>query len=75
MINQSLRCPSCGQFGYIVATDPADLEDFVATICHYCGHVLDRDGLAECLARGEPLRTTPSANRAWRSPRRRPGGG
>jgi hypothetical protein len=70
MINQSLRCPSCGQFGYIVATDPADLEEFVATICHYCGHVLDRDGLTECLARGDAERTTPSSHRAWRSPRR-----
>jgi transposase len=75
MINESLRCPSCGQFGYVVATGAADLEEFVATICHYCGHVLDRDGLAGCLARGEAERNTPSSNRAWRSPRRSPGRG
>lgn len=56
MINQSVRCPSCGQLGYIVATGPADLEGFVATICHYCGHILDRDGLDECLARDEVAR-------------------
>jgi hypothetical protein len=75
VINQSLRCPSCGQFGFIVETDAADLEEFVATICHYCGHVLDRDGLAECLARGEAERTAPSANRGWRAPRRPTGRG
>ena len=50
MINESVRCPSCRQFGYIVATDPAALEKFVATVCHYCGHILDRDELDECLA-------------------------
>jgi len=70
MINQSLRCPSCGQFGYIVATDEADLEKFVATICHYCGHLLDRDGLDECLARGEAERTSQNSTRAYRPPRR-----
>jgi hypothetical protein len=51
MISQSLRCPSCGQFGYVVSTDPVDLEDFIASVCHYCGHVLVRDELVECLAR------------------------
>lgn len=51
MINQSVRCPSCGQLGFIVETGPGDLDDFVATICHYCGHILDRDGLDEALAR------------------------
>jgi hypothetical protein len=71
MINQSLRCPSCGQFGYLDATEAAGLEEFVATICHYCGHVLDRDGLAECLARSEAERTTQAANRRWRPARRR----
>jgi len=70
MINQSLRCPGCGQFGFIVATGPADLEEFVATICHYCGHVLDRDGLAECLARADAERETSGSNRVYRSPRR-----
>ncbi len=50
MINESVRCPSCGHFGYIVATEAADLEEFVATVCNYCGHILDRDELAECLA-------------------------
>lgn len=58
MINHSVRCPTCDQFGYIVATEPADLEDFVATICHYCGHILDRDELAECLARHDSERNT-----------------
>ena len=58
MINESVRCPSCGHFGYIVATGAADLEEFVATICHYCGYILDRDELAECLARHEAERTT-----------------
>ena len=58
MINHSVRCPTCGQFGYIVATEPADLEDFVATICHYCGHILDRDVLAECLGRHDSGRNT-----------------
>ena len=72
MINQSVRCPSCGQFGYVVETDAADLAEFVATICHYCGHVLDRDGLAECLARE---RNTASSNANYRAPRRRPGRG
>jgi hypothetical protein len=75
MINQSLRCPSCGQFGYIVATEAADLEEFVATICHYCGHVLDRDGLAECLARGDAERNAPNPNGIYRSPRRPPSRG
>jgi len=70
MINQSLRCPSCGQFGYVVATDAGDRDDFIATMCHYCGHVLDRDGLAECLAQSEAERTGARANRAWRAPRR-----
>ena len=56
MINQTLRCPSCGQFGYIVATDPADLDNFVATVCHYCGHVLNHGGLAEFLAEIEAER-------------------
>ena len=70
MINQSLRCPSCGQFGYIVATEEADLEDFVATICHYCGHLLDRDGLAECLARCDEEGTPQSSTRTYRPPRR-----
>jgi hypothetical protein len=56
MINESVRCPSCGQFGYIVATGTADLEEFVATICHYCGHILDRDGLRECLAQHDAER-------------------
>ena len=73
MINQSLRCPSCGQFGYIVATEAADLEEFVATICHYCGHLLDRDGLVECLARCEAEDDTPNPNRAYRPSRRAPG--
>jgi len=50
LINESVRCPSCGHLGYIVATGAADLEEFVATICHYCGHILDRDELLECLA-------------------------
>jgi transposase len=58
MINESVRCPSCGHFGYIVATGAADLEKFVATICHYCGHILDRDELAESLARHEAERST-----------------
>jgi len=70
MINQSLRCPNCGQFGYVVATEAADLEDFVATICHYCGHVLDRDELAECLARCQAERNTPSSATTYRTPRR-----
>ncbi len=71
MINQSLRCPSCGQFGYVVATEAADLEEFVGTICHYCGHLLDGDGLAEILARQDAERDTPSTNRTYRLPRRR----
>ena len=75
MINQSLRCPSCGQFGYVVATEAADLEEFVATICHYCGHILDRDELAECLARGDAERDAPIVNRTSRAPRRPPGRG
>jgi transposase len=58
VINESVRCPSCGQFGYIVATDPAALEEFVATVCHYCGHILDRDGLDECLAQHDAERGT-----------------
>ncbi len=58
MINQSVRCPDCGHCGYIVATGAADLEEFVATICHYCGHILDRDGLIECLARRDAERST-----------------
>jgi len=58
LINESVRCPSCGHFGYIVATGAAHLEEFVATICHYCGHVLDRDELMECLARHEAERKT-----------------
>ncbi len=58
MINESVRCPSCGHFGYIVATGAADLEEFLATICHYCGHILDRDELIECLARDEAERKT-----------------
>src|ERR1051326_3366380 len=29
---------------------PIYLEEFVATNCHYCGHVLDREGLDECIA-------------------------
>ena len=53
-----MRCPSCGQFGYLVATGTADLEKFVATICHYCGYILDRDELLECLARHEAERNT-----------------
>ena len=75
MINQSVRCPSCGQFGFIVETDPADLEEFVATICHYCGHVLDREGLDECIAQGEAERNAPRANQGWRASRRLPGRG
>ena len=71
MINQSLRCPNCGEFGFIVEIDATDLEEFVATICHYCGHVLDRDGLTECLEQSEGERTLPNANRGWRAPRRR----
>ncbi len=71
MINQSLRCPSCGQFGYVVATEAVDREDFVATICHYCGHLLDRDELLECLARCEAERNTPSPARTYRAPRQR----
>jgi hypothetical protein len=58
MINESVRCPDCGHCGYIVATGAADLEEFVATVCHYCGHILDRDGLAECLARRDAERDT-----------------
>ena len=58
MINESVRCPSCGQFGYIVATHPAALEEFVATICHYCGHILDREELDECLAQHAAERST-----------------
>ena len=54
MINESLRCPSCGQYGYVAATGAADLEEFVATVCHYCARL--RDGLAECLARHEAER-------------------
>jgi hypothetical protein len=73
MINQSLRCPSCGQFGYLVATEAADLEKFVATICHYCGHVLDRGGLAECLGRGDAAGDTLGSAKIYRTPRRRPG--
>jgi hypothetical protein len=70
MINESLHCPSCGQLGYVVATGAADLDKLVATICHYCGHVLDRDGVAECLARTEAERNMSSSNTRWRSPRR-----
>lgn len=50
MVNESLRCPSCREFGYLVSTAEDDLEDFSGAICHYCGHVLDREGLAVCLA-------------------------
>jgi hypothetical protein len=71
MINQTLRCPSCGQFGYLVPEEALVLEGFVATICHYCGHVLDRDGLSECLARSEAERNAQAANRRWRPARRR----
>ena len=71
MINQSLRCPGCGQFGYLDANEAAGRNEFVATICHYCGHVLDRDGLAECLARSEAEHNLQAANRRWRPARRR----
>jgi hypothetical protein len=58
MINESLHCPNCGHCGYIVATRAADLDKLVATVCHYCGHFLDRDGFAECLAPREARRNT-----------------
>jgi len=63
VINESVRCPSCRQFGYIVATGPADLEEFVATVCHYCGHILDRDELDECLAQHDAERNTRKLDR------------
>jgi hypothetical protein len=72
MINQSLRCPSCGQNGFIVATGAADLEEFVATICHYCGHLLDKERLVECLARNETQHDKPHPTGMFRPPRRSP---
>ena len=75
MINQSLRCPSCGQFGYVVATEAADLEEFVGTICHYCGHLLDRDGLAERRSDRDAELNSPGSNRTYRPRRRSPGRG
>ena len=68
MINESLCCPSCGHCGYICATGAADLEELVATVCHYCGHILDRDELAECLALGKAAATQASSNSAGPSP-------
>jgi hypothetical protein len=72
MINQSLRCPSCDQFGYIVSTEEADLEKFVATICHYCGHLLDRDGISECLTRCDAEGAAQTPVRIYQPPRRSP---
>ena len=76
MINESVHCPNCGHCGYIVATGAADLGEFVATVCHYCGYLLDRDGLAKCLAPREAERSTPaSPPNSGRTPRRWPGRG
>lgn len=50
MINESLPCPSCGQLGYLVSEHEEDLAELSGAICHYCGHVLERDEILERLA-------------------------
>lgn len=50
MINEALRCPNCGELGFIESTDEAKLDGLVGAICHYCGHFLDHQGIVECLA-------------------------
>ena len=50
MINDALRCPNCGELGFIEPTEEADLGELVGAVCHYCGHLLDRQALLDCLA-------------------------
>jgi hypothetical protein len=57
MMDETVRCPSCEQHGYLAGA-ALDLDRFVVAICHYCGCVLDRDELARCLARAAAARKT-----------------
>jgi DNA-directed RNA polymerase subunit RPC12/RpoP len=50
MINEALRCPNCGRFGFIESTEDEDLDELAGAICHYCGHFLDHEAILECLA-------------------------
>jgi len=45
VINQSLRCPSCGEFGFLSDSVEPQAKDLSGAICHYCGHFLERDGI------------------------------
>jgi uncharacterized Zn finger protein len=51
MINPKLRCPSCGQLGFLVSEKEDDLAELYGAMCHYCGHVMERDEILEALAR------------------------
>lgn len=47
MINKSLPCPSCGEFGFLSDSVDCDAKDLFGAICHYCGHFLERDGILD----------------------------
>lgn len=53
MMDETVHCPSCGRCGYPAGTATADPQRFIAVMCHYCGCVLDREGLAKCRTPGE----------------------
>jgi hypothetical protein len=47
MINESLHCPSCGEFGFLADSVDSDAKHLFGAICHYCGHFLERDAILD----------------------------
>lgn len=45
MINESLQCPSCGEFGFLSDSVDSDAKHLFGAICHYCGHFLESDAI------------------------------
>ena len=59
MMDETLHCPNCGQCGYPSGTETVAPTRYLAVMCHYCGCVLDRDGLARCRTQPETVAPAP----------------
>jgi transcription elongation factor Elf1 len=62
MIHRSFHCPSCDELGFLSAESDADTGELVDAVCHYCGHVVTAEEIAEEQAF--------AASRLARAPRR-----
>jgi hypothetical protein len=40
MPHPALRCPNCGQHGYVIERRTGEIEPLVGAACHLCGHLL-----------------------------------